>query len=36
MAALGKAWVFAIANDPGLMAKAAALAGSARLCLERA
>jgi len=30
MAALGKAWVFAIANDPGLMAKAAAIVETAR------
>src|SRR2546421_4864309 len=30
MATLGKAWVFAIANDPGLMTKAAALVEPAR------
>src|SRR5437763_4624003 len=30
MATLGKAWVFAIANDPGLMTKAAALVETAR------
>src|SRR5438874_3650837 len=30
MAVLGKAWVFAIANDPGLMTKAAALVETAR------
>src|SRR5947207_4445491 len=30
MAHLGKAWVFGIANDPGLMAKAAALVETAR------
>ena len=30
MAQLGKAWVFAIANDPGLMTKAAALVDSVR------
>src|SRR5437763_13065521 len=30
MAYLGKAWVFGIANDPGLMAKAAALVKTAR------
>jgi hypothetical protein len=30
MAHLGKAWVFAIANDPGLMTKAAALVDTAR------
>jgi len=30
MAHLGKAWVFAVANDPGLMTKAAALVGTAR------
>src|SRR5207248_4986386 len=30
MATLGKAWVFAIANDPGLMAKAAAIVETAR------
>src|SRR5437764_8463609 len=30
MAHLGKAWVFGIANDPGLMIKAAALVETAR------
>ena len=30
MATLGKAWVFAIANDPGFMAKAASLVEAAR------
>jgi hypothetical protein len=30
MAHLGKAWVFAVANDPGLMAKAGALVETAR------
>ena len=30
MAHLGKGWVFAVANDPGLMTKAAALAETAR------
>ena len=31
MAALGKAWVFALANDPGLLARAKALVETARL-----